>query len=86
AARGVEFSTQPFDVSRRETVDEHEMFGERTYRWLPAKSRLRTRFLLFYTQVPAGFADVSGVSFENGRLVVRDKSGGRLELAASLGL
>jgi hypothetical protein len=56
AARGIEFSTQPFDVSRRETVDAHEMFGTPTYRWLPAKSKLRTRFLLFYSESKTGQA------------------------------
>ena len=86
AARGIEFSTQPFDVSRRETVDEHEMFGERTYKWLPAKSKLRTRFLLFYTQIPADFGDVANVSFTNRQVIVRDKSGRTVVLAARLGL
>ncbi len=86
AARGIEFSTQPFDVSRREAVDEHEMFGERTYKWLPAKSKLRTRFLLFYTQVPDDFGDVAKVSFTNRQVIIQDKAGRSVVLAARLGL
>ena len=86
AARGVEFSTQPFDVSHRETVDAHEMFGTPTYKWLPAKARMRTRFLFFYTKVPADFSAVADVTLENGQLKVKDKSGKLLTLSASRGL
>jgi hypothetical protein len=86
AARGVEFSTQPFDVSRRETVDTHEMFGTRTYKWLPAKARMRTRFLCFYTRLPAGFTAVADVALEDGQVKIRDKSGRLLTLSASRGL
>jgi hypothetical protein len=86
AARGVEFSTQPFDVSHRETVDAHEMFGAPTYKWLPAKGKMRTRFLFFYTPVPAGFAAVADVTLENGQVRIKDKSGATFTLAASRGL
>ena len=55
AARGIEFSPQPFDISHRETVEAQEMFGSPAYRWLPAKSKIRTRFLRFYTKVPPDF-------------------------------
>ncbi len=37
AARGMEFSTQPFDVSHQETVAMSPLFGTPTFRWLPAK-------------------------------------------------
>ncbi len=86
AARGIEFSTQPFDVSHRETVDEHEMFGTPTYKWLPAKSKMRTRFLFFYTKVPADFGDIGDVVLEGGSVRIRDKSGKVLTLPARQGL
>jgi len=86
AARGIEFSTQPFDVSRRESVDAHEMFGTPTYRWLPAKSRLESRFLAFYTRVPDGFTAIADVTLENGQLVIRSQAGETLKLKASLPL
>ena len=86
AARGIEFATQPFDVSRRETVDAHEMFGIPTYQWLPAKSKMRTRFLLFYTRVPEGFEDVADVVLESGKLRIVSRSNKTLVLNASLGL
>ena len=86
AARGVEFSTQPFDVSRRESVDAHEMFGTPTYRWLPAKSKLRSRFLFFYTKVPADFAPVADVVLEGGHVTIKDQAGKIVVLEARLGL
>jgi hypothetical protein len=86
AARGIEFSTQPFDVSRRETVDAHEMFGTLTYRWLPAKTKITTRFLLFYTRVPDDFTAVSDVVLEKGRIRINDKTGHSVMLSARLPL
>jgi hypothetical protein len=83
AARGVEFSTQPFDVSHRETVDVHEMFGAPTYKWLPAKAKLHASFLLFYTKTPEVFGSVADVTLENGRIQIRDKSGRAITLTAA---
>ena len=86
AARGVEFSTQPFDISHRETVDAHDMFGTPTYRWLPGKSKLHSRYLFFYARAPADFAHVADVLLENGRLIVKDQDGRSVVLAVKLGL
>jgi len=86
ATRGIEFSTQPFDISHRETVDAHEMFGAPTYQWLPARSTMRTRFLIFYSSVPAGFTGVSDVAVENGQVRITDQSGKVLALSARRGL
>ncbi len=73
-SRGMEFSTQPYDLPRRETDALGHMFGQPVFRWLPAKSKIGTRFLFFYTQVPAGFTGVSEVKFEAGRIVVEDRT------------
>src|SRR5260370_23453301 len=83
AARGVEFSTQPFDVSHRETVDVHEMFGTPTYKWLPAKAKLHASFLMFYTKTPEVFDNVADVTLENGRIQIRDRSGRVMALTAA---
>jgi hypothetical protein len=84
AARGIEFSTQPFDVSHRETVDAREMFGAPAYQWLPARSKLRKWFLFFYTKLPADFNAVADVVLEGGQVRIRDKSGKTVALAARL--
>jgi hypothetical protein len=86
-ARGLEFSTQPYDVPRREAISLGTMFGAPTYRWLPAKSKIGARFLLFYTRVPEGFRKVDDVRWEDGRLIIEDwHAGRRVTLAASEGL
>ncbi len=84
-SRGLEFSTQPFDVSRREAVGTSRMFDTPTYRWLPAKGKIETRFLMFYTQVPEGFTKVDEVRLEHHQIVIEDHAAGkRVTLAASL--
>lgn len=84
-SRGLEFSTQPFDVPRREAIDLHTMLGGPTYRWLPAKSTITSDFLLFYVRVPDGMTKVDDVRLENGQLTI-EGSGKTITLAASLGL
>lgn len=86
-ARGLEFSTQPYDVPRREAISLGKMFGAPTYRWLPARSKIGARYLLFLTRVPEGFRKVDDVRLEGNRLVIEDRvNGRRVELAASRGL
>ena len=87
SSRGVEFATQPFDLPRREMVELGKMFDTPVYRWLPAKSKIATRFLLFYVKSPEGMTHVDDVRLENGKLVVEDRAAGKtLMLAASLPL
>jgi len=86
-ARGLEFSTQPFDVPRREVIDTGRMFDAPVYRWLPARSRIQSSFLIFYTRVPDGFRRVDDVRLERGKLQIEDRgSGKRVELEAALPL
>ena len=82
AARGTEFSTQPFDVSHKEAVDAHDMFGTPTYKWLPAKAKVSSKFLFFYATTPDGFDGVSDVKLEEGKLRIFDGSGHTMELSA----
>ncbi len=86
-ARGLEFGTQPYDVPRRQAIDTHEMFGMPAYRWLPAKSKIGSRFVMFYAHAPEGMTKVDDVRFEAGKIAVEDRTAGkRLEIPASLGL
>ena len=86
AARGMEFSTQPFDVSHQETVAMSPLFGTSTFRWLPARAKLQTRFLMFYVRVPEGFTGIDDVVLEAGKITIVDRSGQRFVLPASRGL
>ncbi len=82
-ARGLEFSTMPFDVPRREAIQTNSMFDTPTYRWLPARSTIATRFLLFWTPTPAGFTGIADVRLANGAITVSDVSGAAMELPSS---
>jgi hypothetical protein len=86
AARGIEFSTQPFDISHREAVEVREMFGTPAYKWLPAKSELRSRFVFFYARVPAGFGEVADVTPRDGEITITDRTGKTMALKARLGM
>jgi len=86
-SRGLEFSTQPFDVPRREVISLGRMFDQPVYRWLPAKGAIGSRFLVFYARTPEGMKKVDAVRLEGGRLVIEDRAAAKtLTLAASLGL
>jgi hypothetical protein len=86
-ARGLEFGTQPFGQSRRLTVDLHTLLGAPAYRWLPAKSKIETRFLMFYAETPPGFSKVDDVRLEDGKIVISDHAAGKqVVLPASRGL
>jgi hypothetical protein len=82
-ARGMEFATQPYDVSHRDAVTMGSLFDTPTYRWLPAKSKIATRFLMFYAPVPEGLVKVDDVRLEGGHIVIQG-SGKQITLAASI--
>jgi hypothetical protein len=85
--RGMEFATQPYDIPHRDVVDMHSMFDAPVYRWLPAKSKIESHFLLYYAQVPDGFTKIDDVRLENGRVIIEDRAANkRVTLAASRGL
>jgi hypothetical protein len=83
-ARGLEFATQPFDLPRREVIQTGSLFDTPTYRWLPAKSKIGSAFLMFYTRTPDGFRKVDDVVLDSGRLTVEDRTSGvKIVLTAS---
>lgn len=86
-ARGLEFASQPFDVPRREVIQTNTMFDTPTYRWLPAKSRIGSAFLMFYTRTPDGFQRVDDVVLDAETLTVLDRTSNiKVVLAASRAL
>ena len=86
-ARGLEFAVQPFDMPRRDVIQQNTLLGAPTYRWLPAKSTITAEFLMFYARTPEGMRRVDDVRLDNGRIIVEDRSSGTsLSLAASRGV
>jgi hypothetical protein len=70
----LEFSTQPFDVPRRQVVQLNSMFGMPVYRWLPARTKIESHFLMFYTRTPEGMQKIDDVRLENGQIVIDDRT------------
>ena len=80
--RALEFSTTPFAIPRRETVEQHQMFGERVYRWLPAKSKVAVRYMILLFRLPNDFRGVKAVAVDAGTATVTE-SGPRARTLAS---
>jgi hypothetical protein len=74
AYRGMEFAVQPFDLPRRDVIQTNSMFETPTYRWLPAKSKITSSFIMFYTRTPEGFSHVDDVVLENGTITIYDRA------------
>jgi hypothetical protein len=85
--RGLEFSTQPFDLTRADVLKNGPLFDSPVLRILPAKSTITSSFLMFYTSVPDGFLKVDDVQLSGGRLVIEDRANRKtVTLAASRSL
>jgi len=77
-ARGLEFGTQAFDRPARQVISQNRLFGALLYRWLPAKGRIETSFLMFWTPTPEGFLGVDDIQIEAGRIRIRDETSGKV--------
>jgi len=85
--KGMEFSTQPYDINKSTLIDAGPMFGTPTFKWLRAKGKLDTHFLLYYGRIPDGFKKVDDVRLENKQIIIEDRTNHKtLTLAASRGL
>lgn len=82
--RGIEFSTTPFAIPRRDTLERGPLFGEPTYRWLPGKARLVARFMILLFVVPPDFGGVAQLAIEDGRVVVKEAAPGNRILTRSV--
>ncbi len=75
--RGFEFSTTPFPIPRRDTISRGPLFGESTYKWLPARSSSTSKYLITLFEIPQDFAGVASAAAVDGSLVVQEHSGAR---------
>jgi hypothetical protein len=72
--RGFEFSTTPFPIPRRETVEKGRLFDETTYIWLPAKSNKSSRYMIAMLEVPNNFKGVDTVELSSNSLLISERS------------
>lgn len=76
--RGLEFSSTPFAVPRRQTISQGPLFNEATYRWLPANAKISVRFLTLLMDIPHDFQGVEQVSIQSGNAIVREHQNQRI--------
>lgn len=69
-ARGIEFGTSPFPVSRREAVTMGKLHDVPTYRWIDAKGKQTISYGAFILSVPAGTTGVKNVEMKAGAVAV----------------
>jgi hypothetical protein len=85
--RGLEFATQPFDLTRADVLKNGPLFDSPVLRILPAKSTITSRFLMFYSAMPEGFLRVDDVQLSGGKLVIEDRRNKKtISLSASRSL
>jgi hypothetical protein len=60
-ARGIEFGTSPFPVSKREAVKMGSLHGIPTYRWIDAKGKQTISYGAFMFAIPSGTKGVHDV-------------------------
>ncbi len=60
--RGMEFGVSPMPETRRQAVERGRLFGERTFRWIPARESVTAEYLLFIARVGAEAAAGAGGS------------------------
>lgn len=76
--RGFEFSSTPFPIPRRETIANGPLFGESTYKWVPARSSRSAKYIITLVDVPQGFAGVASVTVHSDSLTIRENDSGRV--------
>ncbi|MGO8719848.1 MAG: hypothetical protein ACLQMO_11600 [Acidobacteriaceae bacterium] len=75
--RGMEFSTTPFAIPRRETVSQGTLFGEPTYRWLAARTTVSLRYMALLFEVPTDFQGVDQASIVADEVRIVERKTGR---------
>jgi hypothetical protein len=83
-ARGLEFSTTPLPVHRREAFLSGHVLGEPTHTFIPALGTRVVRYAALLASVPKGFTRLQDVIIEDNQVVlIGNASSHRLNVAAS---
>jgi hypothetical protein len=69
-ARGLEFSSTPFPVGRREAFANGPLFSTPTFSIVPAGAQKTIRYIAFLAELPGGFDAVRDVRFADGEIQV----------------
>jgi len=69
-ARGLEFTTLPLPVARREAFGLGPLFGHPTLAYTPARGKKTVRYVAALAQVPQGFRGPSDIEVKPGEIVI----------------
>jgi hypothetical protein len=76
--RGIEFSSTPFAIPKRETISRGPLFENATYRWLPARSEIAVRFVALLLEIPPDFRGVERTSLTGSAVRIHEYGTERL--------
>jgi hypothetical protein len=63
--RGLEFSTTPLPMSRREIITQGKLFGTPTFRWIEALGQIEAVFVLYAGRTSASDLQDQALRFLN---------------------
>jgi len=73
-ARGLEFSTTPLPVLRRDAFLSGQLFGEPTLTCVPAMGRKTVHYFALLARVPDGFGNIIDIDLADNQLLIRGSS------------
>jgi hypothetical protein len=85
-ARGLEFSTTPMPVLRREAFFSGRLFDEPTLTCIPALGEKTVRYAALLTPVPSNFGDVRNIEVKANQITISGSARGKEITIASSGL
>jgi len=74
-ARGLEFTTTPLPLLRRETFNGGPLFGHPTLACVPARAERTVRYAALLAQVPSGFEGPRNIEVKPGQVIIRGTHG-----------
>jgi hypothetical protein len=74
SARGMEFSTTPLPVLRRDAFLSGQLFGEPTLTCVPAMGRKTVHYLALLGRVPDGFGNVDSIDLADDQVLIHGSS------------
>jgi hypothetical protein len=84
-ARGLEFSSTPFPVGRREAFANGPLFGTPTLSMAPARGRKTIRYIAVLAEVPEGFEDVGDIRIADKEVQIFGAGKGKTMALAAAG-
>jgi len=82
-ARGLEFSTTPLPMLRRDSFLAGRLFGEATLTWVPARASRTVRYLAVLGRITRDFEAVQSITVRDGAIHVVGANGQQLTIPSS---